>query len=328
LVLHVAELNLPDHLAHVGQARRLLMDAAGQRLMSVAGFRGVIATTDADTVVSPTWLSAILSEIEQGADVVGGRILIHPEDLQTMEPGARSLHLRDVGYRFLVSLLESQIDPPPGDPWPRHFQHFGASVALTTRAYLRSGGLPVRPSLEDVALYDRMVQIDARIRHSPDVRVFTSARPHGRTDFGFAVQLQRWSEMQHSGQPFYVRSADEIVNELRLRRSVRSAWRLISEGERPDELPLTMLARTIGVTPTFIADVLMNARPFGAVWRSIQDEQKRANSGDSRFPAVDIDQAIRDLRVRTSAVWQPRQTSGALEDIEPVAFLPMVGKMA
>ena len=59
----------------------------------------------------------------------------------------------DVGYRLLRSQLESLLDPDPADPWPRHYQMFGASLALTAEIYERVGGLPVLPSLEDVALY-------------------------------------------------------------------------------------------------------------------------------------------------------------------------------
>ena len=32
------------------------------------------------------------------------------------------------------------------DPWPRHYQHFGASLAVTADAYRRAGGLPPVPA--------------------------------------------------------------------------------------------------------------------------------------------------------------------------------------
>jgi hypothetical protein len=70
------------------------------------------------------------------------------------------------------------------------------------------------PSLEDVALYDALRAVDARIRHSPAVRVVTSARPIGRTGFGFAVQLQRWSAMGSRHEPFLVEAPVAILARL------------------------------------------------------------------------------------------------------------------
>ena len=55
LALHVVELDLPPDQAHVGYARRLAMDEACRRLLMVGRPRGVIATTDADTMVTSTW---------------------------------------------------------------------------------------------------------------------------------------------------------------------------------------------------------------------------------------------------------------------------------
>ena len=50
-----------------------------------------------------------------------------------------------------------------------------SEMAVTVGAYRRVGGIPPLPSLEDVALYDALRAVNARIRHSPAVRVVTSA---------------------------------------------------------------------------------------------------------------------------------------------------------
>lgn len=216
LVLHVVEVNFPADDAHVGNARRLLMDAAAARLP--AG--GMIATTDADTIVAPDWIAATLAEVAAGADAVGGRILVDPAGFAEHGPHARLYHLRDVTYRYLVTELESLLAPDPFDPWPRHFQHFGASLAVTVEAYRRAGGIPPLPSLEDVALYDALRRSGARIRHSPTVRVTTSSRPSDRTGFGFAVQLGRWAAMGARREPMLVEPLESILARLRDCRDV------------------------------------------------------------------------------------------------------------
>jgi hypothetical protein len=219
LALHVVEVDLPEDEAHVGRARRLLMDTAAARLPA----NGVIATTDADTVVAPDWVAMTLAEFSNGVDVVTGRILVDPAGFAEQPVAARLFHLRDVTYRALVTELEARLDPDPFDPWPRHFQHFGPSIAVTVDAYRRAGGMPPLPSLEDVAFYDRLRHIGARIRHSPAVRVVTSARPEGRTGFGFAVQLRLWAEMAAREEPFLVESLPAILARIERRPAVRLA---------------------------------------------------------------------------------------------------------
>jgi len=176
LALHVAEIELPPARSHVGWARRLLMDVACRRLERLGRPRGLIATTDADTRVAPTWLAATLREVAQGADAVGGRILADPLGVAALEPATRARYLGDVAYKLLAAELESLLDPDPGDPWPRHHQHTGASFALTVEAYRRVDGLPPLPESEDVALFQALRTLGAAFRHSPLVRVVTSAR--------------------------------------------------------------------------------------------------------------------------------------------------------
>ena len=198
LALHVAEIILPAPQAHVGRARRLLMDEACARL-ELADGTGIIASTDADTRVAPTWVAAIVAEVAAGADAVGGRIRTEYEEaVADDQPRLRSLRriqTHDAAYRLLCARLEHAIDPAPADPWPRHHQHFGASLAITARAYRRVGGLPEVRFLEDEALCQRLRQHDLALRHSPHVQVLTSARREGRVEVGLSWQLREWLRM-------------------------------------------------------------------------------------------------------------------------------------
>ncbi len=142
LALHVVELLLPPELSSAGAARRLLMDEACRRLLGHGRPGGVIASLDADTHPAPTWLAATRHEFARGVDAVGGRITTDPAERAALPTGARLRHLRDVAYRSLLAELETLLDPVAHDPWPRHYQHFGASLAVTADAYRRAGGLP------------------------------------------------------------------------------------------------------------------------------------------------------------------------------------------
>jgi hypothetical protein len=72
-MLHVVELMLESDRAHIGWVRKILMDEAYRRLKSIGRNSGVIASTDGDTRVYPTWIAATLAEINSGVDAVGGR---------------------------------------------------------------------------------------------------------------------------------------------------------------------------------------------------------------------------------------------------------------
>lgn len=150
LALHVVEKTLPPAEAYIGRVRQILMDEAYRRLMCL-GKRGVIASTDGDTRVTPTWIAATLHEIANGADAVGGRIITDCSGRAMLDPYTRACHLREVGYSYLIAELETYLDANPDDVWPRHYQHYGASLAVTAEMYKQAGGLPPVRTPEDVA---------------------------------------------------------------------------------------------------------------------------------------------------------------------------------
>jgi hypothetical protein len=221
LVLHVAEVQFPRQFAHVGTARKMLMDAACRRLMGLGRDRGVIASTDADTRVGPNWLAETFAEFDAGADAVGGDIRTDRAGRASLGHAARQAYLLDVAYRRLVDELEARVDPDPADPWPRHHHHTGASLAVAAGAYASVGGLPPLPSSEDVALVAALRRAGFVLRHGPRVRVVTSARRIGRAAGGMADTLRRWSA---DGPTFLVEHPDAT--------EARARWRAESRGLR------------------------------------------------------------------------------------------------
>lgn len=290
--LHVAEIALPPVLAHVGAARRLLMDAACRRLFGTCGPRGVIATTDGDTLVAPDWVFQTLREVERGADAVGGRIRV-TACRPCQDRHARLYHLRDHAYQRGLSHLESHHDPDPADPWPRHHQFFGGSLAVTAAAYCRAGGLPVQSCLEDVAFGEALRCCDARIRHSPDVRVSTSARQDGRTPLGLSVQLREWGEMGRGGHAHWVQQPAAVEERLRARRTLRRV-RNVGEG------CLSTLAARLLVPCSVLRGGL--DLPFGAHWAAVMEHHMQPDGlWARRWPLMEITDALPDLRRRLAA---------------------------
>lgn len=293
LRLRVVDLTLPDRI-FVGQARRLAMDEALHRLAGRDFPSGVIATTDGDTLVSPTWIAATLYEIGLGVDAVGGRISLTKDDLASMDTHRRYFHLLDVGYRYLVAELESRLDPLPHDPWRRHFQHFGASMAVTADAYRRAGGIPALRCLEDVAFFHALERIDAQVRHSPLVRVTTSARESDRTGFGFGVQLNQWEMMSREGQCMLVESPACVEERIRLRRLLRDIWTM----QVVDDDTAILLSVRLGVNADWLHSAILAAPTFGQLRQQVEARQEEAGWWHQRWPRVDVRQAISGLRER------------------------------
>ncbi|MBD2305877.1 glycosyltransferase [Chroococcidiopsis sp. FACHB-1243] len=298
LVLHVVEKTFPAAEAYIGRVRQVLMDEAYRRLSSIGGERRVIASTDGDSRVTPTWIAAILDEVASGADAVGGRIITDREGRTALDPYTRACHLREVGYRFLTAELETYIEPDPIDILPRHFQHYGASLAVTVEMYAQAGGMqPVRTP-EDVAFYQALLRVNARFRHSTRVRVFTSARTTGRTDVGLANQLSKWVEMGRSQQQFLVESAAEVEARFEWRHQLRVLWWSYLYDYQPTNNAIALVANALGVNWLWLMSELAQPQTFGLLWEKVEQRQQVEGIWRQRWQLVPIQEAISALRIR------------------------------
>jgi glycosyltransferase involved in cell wall biosynthesis len=293
LALHVAEIFLPPEKAYIGYVRKLLMDEAYSRLMSLGRKRGVIASTDGDTKVSPTWIASTLYEIDCGVDAVGGRIITDQQSRHALSHRAKTFFLQEVGYRSLVAEMEFYLDPDPYDPLPRHFQHYGASLAVTAEMYAQAGGLPPVRTPEDEAFYQSLLRANARFRHSPLVQVTTSARESGRSPVGLANQLRKWTEMSPD-LPFEVESADAVISRFQSRRKLRFMWQKLSNGYNFSLREVEPLASKLGVSGYWLLEELLQSQTFGGLFETIMQNQQKSYS--NCWQLSDIKIAIGDLR--------------------------------
>ena len=296
-VLHVIAKQLPQSKSNIGWVRKQLMDEAYRRLMLLGYSRGVIASTDGDTQVAPDWIAATLHEIANGADAVGGRIVTNRRDRMALVPYARACHLREVGYRFLVAELEFYFDHDPFDPLPRHFQHYGASLAVTAEMYQQAGGMPVVKTSEDVALYQALMRSNARFRHSPLVRVTTSARQVGRAESGLADQLSAWADMGHQQQAFFVEPAGAILTRYQAHHELRQLWQRQLNGYLLTLKEVALPANRLGVNANWLKCALLQHASLNALFEAVEQQQTQEGIWRQRWALVRIEQAIADLRI-------------------------------
>ena len=221
--LHCCERELPREAAHIGTVRRLLMGTAWARLAECRE-TCVILSTDSDSYPAPDWVAQNLRSISGGADAVGGEIRLIRQDYEALPDAVREAYGNDRAYQYLVAEMEDLFDPQAGDAWPRHLEHFGASLGCTPEVYARAGGMPALPELEDVAFVDRLRRVDARLRHEPAVVVYTSARLDGRTATGLAGQLRCWQAMHVAGEEHRALSAGWLRHRFATLRRLRGFY--------------------------------------------------------------------------------------------------------
>jgi hypothetical protein len=308
LQLYVIEQTLPDREAHVGRARRILMDEAYQRLRGLGQRHGIIASTDGDSQVDRQWIAAILYEINQGADAVGGRILTDRAERATLDQATKTTYLRFVGYQYLTRQLEDYLDPDPFDQAPRHYQFNGANFAVTHEMYALAGGMPPVFTSEDVAFHQAIVSVGAKVRHSVLVRVTTSARRQGRAALGMADRLSQFQDFGQRRQGFWVESAAEIEAKLLARRQLRRYWMQASSDPRRLVLApqrLAQLATRLAVPRAELHRAIEQSLSFGDLFQRVEHCQQATGLWRQQWSAVPLAVAIADLRLSLNH-WRQR----------------------
>jgi glucosyl-3-phosphoglycerate synthase len=163
-----------------GPARKLGMDAAGERLRSLGSPRGLIATTDADSEPATDWIERQLAHLERGSDVIAGAIELAPGTTQL--PAAVLDRRRQDAETRMAAITAV-------DAGAAHHHFAGASLGVNAEVYRQVGGIDASRSLEDEAFAGALALHKIPILRPADVRVRTAARTDGRAARGLSVDL-------------------------------------------------------------------------------------------------------------------------------------------
>jgi len=256
--LHIVECQLEGAAASAGVARSLAMDYAASLVR-----KGVILSTDADAEAPDNWVEANLRAIAKGADAVCGQAVIDPLEALLIPEHLHEDDAREVAYGRLLDEIASIILPDPADPWPRHREDSGASIAITASMFRYVGGVPPLPSGEDRALIARLRCVDARVRHHPRIRVVVSGRTEGRAPGGMADTMRRRMVQQDEFVDDCLEPAWQAFHRLRMRRRFTVLWR------DPTKPGLHRFARLLAIDPSVLGDAL--ASPYlGQGWSRVE----------------------------------------------------------
>ena len=257
---------LPPPLAHAGEARRRAMALASALCLP----SDLLLTTDADARVEPGWRRGNHRAIDAGADVVCGMAVIDPVEARAVPAHLHEDDRRETDYATLLDHLRALLDPDPADPWPRHGEESGASIAVTLPAFLDAGGVPATTLGEDRALVRRLAERDRAVRHDPSLRVIVSGRLAGRARGGMADTMRRRMECQDEHVDARLEPVSAALRRIRLRARFRAAR--AAGTATPDD------ARRLGVGVERLAEAI--AAPFeGEAWRALEAASPRLAPG-------------------------------------------------
>jgi glycosyltransferase involved in cell wall biosynthesis len=153
---------------NVGAARGRGVEKILEQASGTPAERIWLATTDADSVVPPNWLTGQLALAAQGWEVVVGTVVVddwtgHPPDTQPL---------------WLASY----------QPVEHHPHVHGANLGCSAAAYLDAGGWSPLASDEDVALLAALAH--RRVVRTATLPVVTSSRRDPRAAGGFGDTLR------------------------------------------------------------------------------------------------------------------------------------------
>ena len=185
--VEVIEVEFPPERASAGAARRMAMERAAV----LAGEGGVLLTTDADGRVPLDWVAANLFHLRRGVDAVAGRAVLDSADAAAIPDRLHDDDALECAYAAALDEIASRVDPQAWDPWPRHSEHSGASIAVTVAAYRAVGGMPAAAIAEDRRFFAALRAAGMRVRHAPEIVVTVSGRTTGRAEGGMADTIWR-----------------------------------------------------------------------------------------------------------------------------------------
>ncbi len=164
-----SEVVLVDHHS-AGAARATALDRA-LTLLGRSPEGTWLATTDADTVVDPSWLATHLGWARRGVDGVAGLVRVDWEDAPPELPG-----------RYAATIARGGIALG-------HRHVHGANLGVIGSRWVEVGGCGTGQLAEDHELWRRLRWVGATVLGVDDLLVTTSGRLRARAPLGFAHLL-------------------------------------------------------------------------------------------------------------------------------------------
>ena len=278
--IHVLILN--SNLANtVGAARRVLMNIASDRLQNP---NGLIASTDADTIPDVLWLYSLNEHAHTEVDLICGLITV---DYNTISGQPLAYLQAKDNYLMLQAELESALFPNQQDPWPRHNYNWGPNLTIKKHVYKSIGGIAPLSFLEDVDLFNRVVENGYIVKHCMKTIVKTSIRINSRCEEGFGAELRVWTE--NDGIPYCVEGLTKLQARFEIYRLIKHHYK------NPSQASLLQLSKLSLLNKKEIDLLLTRFSRYEAMMIYMKQHLTLCNSWNTLFPNVPVIEACEEL---------------------------------
>lgn len=245
-------LELPVRGGGVGLARKIGFDLALTRL-DFTGHDPLLVSLDADTLVEPTYLPALIEHFRHAG--AGGAVIPFCHQRGETPEEQRAIDRYELFLRSYVLGLSLA-----GSPYA--FHTVGSAMACTAAAYLLMGGMNTRCAGEDFYFLQHLAKT-AGVEQLRGTTVHPSPRASHRVPFGTGRAVSRTLGGDPGAVSFY---RPECFGILR-------AW-LATVTRDPARDAGTLLAEAAAVSP-YLADYLEEAG-FAGVWKKLRRNHKEA----------------------------------------------------
>ena len=180
--------SLPAKWAGVGWARKIAMDEAIRILNKSEADKGILIAFDADSTISPDYLTAIEATFRQNPQYNFVNLdFCHPVDDPALSPSLREgIILYEIYLRYLRNAMQ----------WcgfPHSIHTVGSSFAVKASAYVKQGGMNRRKAGEDFHFLHKIVLL-GDYGHVKGAKVYPAARISHRVPFGTGAAMKKWEE--------------------------------------------------------------------------------------------------------------------------------------
>ena len=184
LVIQAALAALPKKHAGVGLARKIGMDDA-VRAFEASGKEGLIVCLDADCTVDPNYFTAIWQAYQKYHFHSASICFEHHMPPAKTEEGPDGILLYELYLRYYIDALRFA-------GYPRAVQTIGSSMAVSSAAYQRCGGMNRRKAGEDFYFIHKLLPLGRHIEIN-ETTVRPSGRISHRVPFGTGAAIGKWA---------------------------------------------------------------------------------------------------------------------------------------
>jgi len=196
--IHIIEaFDLPWKKAGVGLARKIGMDLAAKRLLSLHQ-HGILCCFDADSKCDPNYLEEVNSYFSLPSQPIGASIYFeHPISGQNDPIVQYELHLR-----YLINALRYS-------QFPYAYHTVGSSMAVRADAYVKYGGMNTKKAGEDFYFINKFIP-NGYYKDLTTTRTIPSSRQSDRVPFGTGRAMLEINTKQTELKTYHFQSYREL----------------------------------------------------------------------------------------------------------------------